>query len=167
MKAPICNVCLKSDQLCSACQEKLDEGEIDEIDIKISRILQELSNEYGSLKDSEIERVFDTENVVVIVTAEGDGAKVVGRQGEIVKELANQIDKSIRVVEHASDDLEVIKGLLSPAEVQSVNTVFEPDGEYKKIVVDEDYEGKINLSQEEFEHIVDKVTGTDYRLAFE
>jgi len=29
--------------------------------------------------------VFDTENVVIIVTAEGDGAKVVGRSGKIVK----------------------------------------------------------------------------------
>jgi len=86
MKAPICNVCLKSDVLCSGCQEKLDEGEITELDIKISRILHELSNEYGSLRDSEIIKAIDTENVIVIVTAKGDGAKVVGKGGEIVKE---------------------------------------------------------------------------------
>ncbi len=167
MKAPICNVCLKSDQLCSGCEEKLDEAEIDEIDIKISRILQDLSTDYGSLKDSEIKKVFDMENVVAVITAEGDGAKVVGRNGEIVKELADRIEKSIRVVEAAESDMEVIKGLLSPAEVESINTVFKPDGEHQKIVVDESYEGKINLSTDEFEKIINWVTGTDYELSFE
>ncbi len=167
MKAPICNVCLKSDVLCSACQEKLDSDEITEIDIKVARILQELSEEYGSLRDSEVKKVFDCENVVVIVTAEGDGAKVVGRSGDIVKEVAEKIDKSIRVVEAAEDDREVIKGLLSPAEIESINTVFKPDGQAKKIVVDESYEGKINLSTEEFEDIIEEVTGTDYELSFE
>lgn len=167
MKTPICNVCLKSDVLCSACQDKLDNDEIDEIDIKISRILHELSQEYGSLKDSEIEKVFETENVIVVITAKGDGAKVVGRQGEIVKELADRVEKSIRVVENSEDDLEVIKGLLSPAEVKSINTVFKPSGESKKIVVDEEYNGKINLTESEFEDIVNEVTGEEYELSFE
>ncbi len=167
MKAPICNVCLKSDVLCSACQEKLDEGEITETDIKISRILQELSNEYGSLRDSEIKRVFDMENVVVIATAEGDGAKVVGRKGEIVKEIAERVDKSIRVVEKTGDDIDVIEGLLSPAEVESINTVFKPGGESKKVVVDESFDGKINLSKQEFEDIIEEISGTGYELSFE
>ncbi len=167
MKAPICNVCLKSDVLCSACQDKLDEGKITETDIEISRILHDLSSEYGSLQDSEIKRIFDTEDVTVIVTAEGDGAKVVGRKGEIVKEIASEIDKSIRVVESTEDDLDVIEGLLSPAEVESVNTVFKPGGTSKKIVVDSEYSGKINLSEQEFEEIVKEVTGTEYELSFE
>lgn len=167
MKAPICNVCLKSDVLCSSCEEKYDNGEISDLEIKISRILQDLSNEYGSLRDSEIKHAYDTENVVVIVTAEGDGAKVVGRQGEIVKKLAGELDKSIRVVEKSQEDKAVIKGLLSPAEIESINTVFSPDGEYKKIVVDSDYEGKINLSNEEFEQLIESITGEEYELSFE
>jgi transcription antitermination factor NusA-like protein len=167
MKAPICNVCLKSDVLCSGCQEKLDEGEITELDIKISRILQDLSNEYGSLRDSEIIKAIDTENVIVIVTGEGDGAKVVGKGGEIVKEIASRVDKSIRIVENSDDNREVIQGLLSPAEIQSINTVFKPDGQSKKIVVDEEYEGKINMSNEEFEHVVEEITGEEYELSFE
>lgn len=167
MKAPICNVCLKSDVLCSGCEEKLEEGEISDIEIKVSRILQDLSNEHASLRDSEILKIFDMENVVVIITADGDGAKVVGRSGEIVKKVAERIDKSIRVVEKSGEDLETIKGLLSPAEVESVNTVFSPDGQSKKIVVNEEFEGKINLSIEEFEDIIDAVTGEEYQLSFE
>ena len=167
MKAPICNVCLKSDVLCSSCEEKLENGDINELEIQISRKLQELSDEYGSLRDSEILKVYEAENVVVIVTAEGDGAKVVGRSGEIVKKVAEEIDKSIRVVEKSESNREVIKGLLSPAEIESVNTVFSPEGEYKKIVVDEEYKGKINLSEEEFEDILEHITDTYYELSFE
>ncbi len=167
MKAPICNVCLKSDVLCSNCEEKLENGEISELEIKVSRILKDLSNEYGSLRDSEIKHVYDTENVLVIVTAEGDGAKVVGRGGEIVKEIADQVDKSIRVVEASQKDRAVIQGLLSPAEIQSINTVFKPEGESQKVVVPEEYEGKINLSIDELESLIQKITGTDYEIAFE
>lgn len=167
MKAPICNVCLKSDVLCSNCQDKLDEGEITEQDIKISRILKELSSEYGSLKDSTILKTFEAEEVVIVVTDEGDGAKVVGRKGEIVKKLAEEVGKSIRVVEKAADEMETIKGLLSPAEVKSVNTVFKPDGQSKKIVVDEEYEGKINLSTKEFEKVISEITEEEYKLSFE
>ncbi len=167
MKAPICNVCLKSDVLCSGCEEKLEEGEITETEVEVSRILQDLSSEYASLRDSEILRIFEAENVIVIVTAEGDGAKVVGRKGEIVKEVADQADKSIRVVEKTGDDLETIKGLLSPAEVESVNTVFTPDGQEKKIVVSDEYSGKINLSTDEFEDIIAEITEEEYQLSFE
>jgi len=167
MKAPICNVCLKSDVLCSACKEKLENQEITELDIKVSRKLYELSEEYGSLRDSKIIKVHDTENVLVIVTGEDDGAKVVGKGGEIVKQIAEEIGKSIRVVEKASKDREIIQGLLSPAEIESINTVFKPSGESQKIVVDEEYEGKINMSQEEFEEVIQEITETEYQLSFE
>lgn len=167
MKAPICNVCLKSDVLCSACKEKLENDEITELEVEISRTLQDLSEEYGSLRDSEILKVLETENVIIIVTAEGDGAKVVGKGGEIVKKIAQEVDKSIRVVEKAKSDKTVIQGLLSPAEVKSINTVFKPSGETKKIVVDEKYEGKINMNIEEFEEVISKITETDYHLSFE
>lgn len=167
MKAPICNVCLKSDVLCSNCEEKLENGDINELEIKISRKLKQLSEEYGSLRDSEILHVYDTENVVIIVTGEGDGAKVVGRSGEIVKKVAEEVDKSIRVVEKSQNNREVIKGLLSPAEIESINTVFTPEGEHQKIVADEQYEGKINMSNQEFEDVLEKITGTKYQLSFE
>jgi len=167
MKAPICNVCLKSDVLCSNCGEKLENDEITELEIDISRRLKELSDDYGSLKDSEIIHAYDTENVIVIVTGEGDGAKVVGRNGEIVKNLAEEVDKSIRVVEKSEKDRKVIKGLISPAEIESINTVFSPEGQHKKIVIDEKYEEKINMTPGELEEVIREITETEYELSFE
>lgn len=167
MKAPICNICLKSDVLCSHCSTKLEEGKISDIEVKISRKLQDLSEDNPSLQDSEIVRVLEAENVVVVVADEGDGAKVVGRKGRVVKQLAEEVGKSIRVVEKSSDDRETIKGLLSPADIESINTVFRPSGQSQKIVVDEEYKNKINLSISEFEEFVEEITGTEYTLSFE
>ena len=167
MKTPICNVCLKSDVLCSKCEEKLENEEITELDIKVSRVLKELSNEHGSLRDSEIVKAYDTENVVVIVTGPEDGAKVVGRKGEIVKKVADEVGKPIRVVEKAENDKDVINGLLSPGEIQSINTVFKPSGESQKIVVDEEFEDKINMTREDLEMIIQEITEEEYELAFE
>ncbi|MEF8880345.1 MAG: hypothetical protein V5A72_00760 [Candidatus Nanohaloarchaea archaeon] len=167
MKAPICNVCLKSDVLCSQCSEKLEEDKITELDIQVSRKLKELSNNHGSLRDSTIEGTYEAKNVVVIITGSGDGAKVVGRSGEIVKKVADEVGKPIRVVENSESDRDVINGLLSPGEIQSINTVFKPEGQSKKIVVDEKFEDKINMNQKELEEAVQQITGTDYELAFE
>ena len=167
MKAPICNVCLNSDVLCSQCSEKLEEDKISELDIEVSRKLKELSNDHGSLRDSTIEGTYQAENVVVIITGPGDGAKVVGRSGEIVKKVADKVGKPIRVVENSENDRDVINGLLSPGEIQSINTVFKPEGQSKKIVVDEQFEDKINMNQKELEEAIQEITGTDYELAFE
>jgi len=167
MKAPICNVCLKSDVLCSQCSEKLENDKITELDIQVSRKLKELSNDHGSLRDSTIEGTYEAENVVVIITGAGDGAKVVGRSGEIVKKVADEVGKPIRVVENSENDRDVINGLLSPGEIQSINTVFKPEGQSKKIVVDEQFEDKINMNQNELEEAIQEITGTGYELAFE
>jgi transcription antitermination factor NusA-like protein len=167
MKAPICNVCLKSDVLCSKCEEKLENDEISELDLEVSRVLKDLSNEYGSLRDSEILKVYDTENVIVIVTAEDDGAKVVGRKGEIVKKVAEEVGKPIRVVEKSESDREVINGLLSPGEIKSINTVFKLEGESQKIVVDEEFQDKINMNTEDLKKLINEITGSEYELSFE
>ena len=40
MKAPIFNICLKTeDQLCSHCQNKLDDDKITDKEVEVSRIL--------------------------------------------------------------------------------------------------------------------------------
>jgi len=85
--------------------------------------------------------------------------KVVGRSGKIVKEVASQVDKSIRVVERSQDDLETIKRTTKPRRVESVNTVFTPEGQSKKIVVSDEYQGKINITEGEFEEVINP-TGT-------
>jgi transcription antitermination factor NusA-like protein len=168
MKAPICNICLKTeDQLCSHCQNKLDDGKITDKEVEVSRILYELSDNNPSLQDSEIIQVLDADRVLVVVTSEGDGAKVVGKRGRVVKKLAEQVDKSIRVVEQASDDREVIKGLLSPGEIESINKVYTPDGTSRKVVVDEEYRQKVNLSVDELEQFMEEITDTAYTISFE
>ncbi|MCJ7450393.1 MAG: KH domain-containing protein [Candidatus Nanohaloarchaeota archaeon QJJ-9] len=168
MQTPLCSICLESDDiLCTGCKQKLEDGEITEKGVEVSRFLFQLSQDIPTLEDVEIKEVRDVEDAVVIITAEGDGPRVVGKNGEVVKKLADYFDQSIRVVEATENPEEVIRTLLTPVEVESINTVYKPEGTEKKVVVSEDDENRVPLSKDDFKIIVDDITGNTYRLSFE
>jgi transcription antitermination factor NusA-like protein len=168
METPLCSVCLESDDiLCNGCQSKVDDNELDEIAVDVVRFLHDLSDRISTLKDVEILEIREATDAIVIITAKGDGPRVVGKNGEVVKQLAEEFDQSIRVVENADDVEEVIKNLLEPVEVQGINTVYKPDGQEKKVVVSEDDERRVPISTEDFREIVKEITGKEYSLSFE
>lgn len=168
METPLCSICLESDDiLCTGCQQKVDDGDIDEVAVDVSRLLYDLSQDIPTLEDVEIKEVRRTEEAIVIITAAGDGPKVVGKNGEVVKELAEEFDRSIRVVEDSGKPQEVIENLLEPVDLQGINTVYKPDGTEQKIVVDKDDKRRVPMTTEEFEDIVEQLTGESYMLSFE
>ena len=88
METSICGVCLSSDMLCSECQTKLDQGNITEKDVAVSRFLMILSDKVKSLSDIKIIKIIDSE-CLIIVSKIGDAAKLVGKNGFVVKALAS------------------------------------------------------------------------------
>lgn len=167
METPLCSMCQESDMLCTGCKQKVEDGDITEIAVEVSRLLHEISQDIPTLEDVEIKEVRQASNAIVIITAKGDGPRVVGKNGEVVKQLADHFDKSIRVVEDSGDPEEVIENLLEPVDVQSINTVYKPDGEEKKVVVSEDDERRVPISKDDFRQIVGKLTDREYTLSFE
>lgn len=168
METPLCSICLESDDiLCNGCQQKKEDGEITETAVEVSRFLEEVSGRINTLKDVEIKSVREATDAIVIITAKGDGPKVVGKNGEVVKKLADEFDSSIRVVEDSGIDEEVIDNLLEPVEVEGINTVYKPDGTEKKVVVPEEDRSRVPITKEEFREIVKDLTGEDYSLSYE
>ena len=168
MKAPICDDCLGHDEdLCDDCKQKLEKGEISEVAVELSRFLKDLTDEIPTLEDVEIKKVDRATDAIVVITAKGDGPRVVGKNGEVVKKLAEKFDRSIRVVEDSGNIEEVIRNLLEPVEVQSINTVYKPEGTEKKVVVSKSDERRVPISTDEFREIVKDLTGKDYGLSFE
>lgn len=168
METPLCSICLESDDiLCTGCQQKIDDGDMEEVAVDVSRLLYTLSQDIPTLEDVEIREVRRTEEAIVIITAAGDGPKVVGKNGEVVKELADEFDQSIRVIEDSGNPQEVIENLLEPVELRGINTVYKPDGTEQKIVVDEDDQRRVPMSVDEFQAIVEQLTGESYMLSFE
>lgn len=168
MKTPICDDCLKNDEgLCDDCKQKLEDGEISEIAVEISRFLHDLSDDIPTLKDIELKKIERATDAIVVITSKGDGPRVVGKNGEVVKKLAEEYDSSIRVVEDSGNVDEVIRNLLEPVEVQSINTVYKLEGTEKKVVVSKKDERRVPISTDEFRDIVKDLTGEDYGLSFE
>lgn len=168
MQTPLCSVCLENDDiLCNGCRAKLEDGDITQEAVDLSRILMGLADTIENLQDVQIKQTLPTEEALVIVTAEGDGPKVVGRNGRVVKKIAEHFDKSIRVVEDTGDLYKVLEKLLAPVEYKSINKVYKPEGEEKKVVVDQQQKPRVPFTEEEFTGLLKDLTGEELTLSFE
>lgn len=167
METPLCSVCLESDMLCSGCNAKLQDGDITQMEVDVSRFLHTLSEDNQPLEEAHIKEMFDTANVLVIVTEPGDAAKVVGRRGNVVKKIVDYVGKPVRVVEDTAEDQECAENLLMPVPVKSVNVVYKPEGEEKKVVVDESNEHRVQISKTAFRTVMKELTGENFELSFE
>ena len=166
MKTPICSICLESDLLCPGCNERLESNEITPVALDVIRFLHSLSQDLPLLEDVELKNVLTTSNAVIILTGKGDAAKVVGKKGSIVKQIAAKTEKSVRVLEESNSVEEVVRNLLAPVQIQSINTIYKPEGTEKRIVVSKDQRKRIPLTRNGFSTIVKILTGESVNLTF-
>lgn len=166
MKASICEDCLKSDELCDDCSQRLESGDISEEAVEISRYLYSLTEDYPYLQNAEVNKIYVGDKIIVIVTSKEDVGKVVGKGGEIVKLLAEKWERAIRVVELSKDVKKFVKNLLPDVKVYGVNKVFSPEEDYYRVVVSEEDKNRIILKEDEFTELVEEVTGEKARLSF-
>lgn len=166
MLTSICEVCMKSDMLCSSCQQKFENGELSQIEVDIIRYLHSLENRIKNLRDAKLIKVIDSNNLF-IVTGAGDAAKFVGRQGSIVKALAKQFKKSIRIVEKLENFKAFTERLLQPALVNGINIVYKPEGESFKVRISPKQKNRLLISQEDFSKLIRLLYGKNAEIVFE
>lgn len=166
MQTTICEVCLKSDILCSVCKEKLDKGIVKNIEIEVGRFLFNLSEKVKSLKDVKINNIIDSE-VLLIITKRGDAAKLVGKKGAVVKTLAKRFKKSVRIVEEAEDFRKFVEQLISPTTISGVNTLYTPLGEIYRIRIPPEQKNMLYLSPESFSAIMENIYKCKAEIVFE
>jgi transcription antitermination factor NusA-like protein len=153
MKPKICQICLKADVLCTACQSHLDSGEITEDEIRILRTIFSLSKEHPSLKGVEVLGVKSVGNTIFIITKPQDVGKLVGRGGKIVSLLSQKLDKPVKIIETTQNISHFVQSVLKPAKVVGVNQVFKTDGKtYYKIRIKEHF--KLPLEKEACEGLL-------------
>jgi transcription antitermination factor NusA-like protein len=166
MQAPICEVCLKSNILCGGCQEKLSSGKIRQSDVDVARYLYSLSEKMRSIKDIKVIRAIDC-GTLIIITGIGDAAKLVGRKGVIVKKIATEFKKSIRILEEAPDFRGFIEELISPASINGINTLFRENQEVYKIRVPAAQRNQVILTPEGFSQIMSNFFNMKVEIIFE
>ncbi|MHA1607096.1 MAG: hypothetical protein ACTSWP_06095 [Candidatus Freyarchaeota archaeon] len=168
MKTPICTFCLKSGVLCSRCQEKVDSGEVSELDIKIARYLTELEERFSSLKDVKFVKAIESNNLVIIVVGQGDIPNLIGPKGRIIKSLSDELGRKVRVIEESSSLKKIIEDIIAPASLLGVNTVWLPDGtNEKKIRVRQSDSKRLPTSTRVLEKVINQLTGEKVRFVFE
>lgn len=162
MKTPICDICLRSSILCTACKEKLDRGDISEDDVNISRSIFEASEKFKSLRGVTIKKIIETPNSIVIIPERGDAAKIIGRGGSIVKEISKILNKNVRVIEETRDKHEFIEKMIFPASISAINVLYTEEGEVLKVIVSNDK--PLHVSEENLREVVKQVFGQEVRI---
>ncbi len=169
MKAPICEVCLKTDDiLCPADEKKLQEGVISELDVKVARLLYKLLGDV----DMEFKKAVEAGDLIVIMVGEGDVPITIGKSGKNIKTLMRELGKRIRVIEAAeikdTEDLKKLAtDLLYPAGVFGVNIVYKPGGGnyYKVLVLNRDRK-KLPARPDVLEDIMSQMAGIEVKISF-
>src|SRR3989338_7293155 len=98
MKAPICSVCLQSNILCTSCSRSVTNGKISGSGVDIIRHIYGLSKSVKSLDSVTIEKIIDTESVIVIVCKNNDVADLVGKGGKITNDLRKKFGRQIKIL---------------------------------------------------------------------
>ncbi len=155
MVLPICDVCLKSGILCQGCENKLESGEISQIDLDIAKVLFKLGD--GKLG---FKKTIEVGDIVIIITEKDQVGKLIGKNGKIVRELSRTAGKKIRVVGQDSDLKAVSTDILAPARVSGINVVYGTDGEEKyKIRVMQEDSRKLPGRLDVLNQIIELLTG--------
>jgi len=163
MKSEICSVCLKSGMLCRTCREKVEKGLISDTDIRVSRILHELSEHVMALKDVTLKKVVESEGLLVIMFGRGDAAKMIGKSGLVARRLEKEMGKRVSIVEEARDVKEFISNMLHPVPIVGVNVLYRKGAEVLRVLVPENSVSRVpgrNLKE-----IVRMLYGKDVEIA--
>lgn len=166
MQSPLCEECLNSKVLCNACNKTVEGKNISNEEIEVLRFIYKLSKKSPSLNDVKIVKVMD-HNVLLIITGIGDAAKLVGKGGSVVKQIAKKFKKSIRILEEAPNFKDFVEDLVMPANVSGINTLYRDNEEITRIRVPEFQKGHMLLTPEDFSQVVSQFYKRKAELVFE
>ena len=166
MKFPICSVCLKNELLCNACAEKVGKEEIKIDEIETYRYLNKLLKDQKTLRDIEIKRAVGS-NMLLIVTKKNDAAKLIGKEGRVVKKLSKELGRLVRVVEQPSKLKDFVNDVFFTVPILGINIIYRPNGELYRIRVPKSERTKLTISSDIFANVSKSLFHVDTDVVFE
>jgi transcription antitermination factor NusA-like protein len=165
MKAPVCEICLRSGLLCRSCDEKVKNGIVSETEVKVAGLLLKMSEDKKPLREVTLVRVAESDNMVVIVCGRGDAARFIGSGGQTVRRLEKELGHRVMIAEEAGDIKEFITNLVKPVPVLSINTLYKNGEEALRVVTGKGRGSRI--SPRDFSDIVRVLYGRGAELSEE
>jgi transcription antitermination factor NusA-like protein len=120
--------CVKSGTFCRKCQEKIEKGQITDLDLKIIRLLTELEKQNPALQDVTYQKAVEAENSVVILLDKRDMGKVLSDGAKTVHAISDSLGKKVKILSYGGDDRQFLEDLLNPLSILTLNTIWIPDG---------------------------------------
>jgi transcription antitermination factor NusA-like protein len=160
--------CVKSGILCRRCEEKVEKGQITELDLKIIRILTELEKRFPVIKDVFFHRAKETGNTLAILVNKRDMAKILSYGGKIIRVLGDKTGKRIKILGYGSDQRELLEELFSPFSILTINTIWLPDGTTETKVILQGRKPRRNpIDFHMVQQLAKEIGGLTLRIEFE
>ncbi|MCW4020948.1 MAG: hypothetical protein NWF14_06950 [Candidatus Bathyarchaeota archaeon] len=167
MKTKLCQFCLRSGMLCSKCKRKIEKGDVSQLDLQIGRLLISMEDEYPPLQDVYFHKAVESNNVLALFVGQGDIAKVLSYGGKIVKFLERSIKKTVRVLEHKSEERKFLEDLFAPMSILTINRIWLPDGTTEtRVILKGRKRGKTSKYTKALKEIAKSAQGITLRIEF-
>lgn len=165
MKGPICEICLKSGILCTACQGKVTQGELKEKDIELLRMIYKETERNKVLGEIQIKKIIEGDDVILVVCSSGDAAKIVGKGGFFAKKLTEAANKAVRVVEASEDAKKFLQNIIFPVPIINLNVLYSAEGEKYRIVIPKN--SRLPMPLKTFQSVAKDLLKKDVEIDFE
>lgn len=159
---------MKSGILCRRCEEKVEKGQVTELDLKVIRRIVELEKDNPILQDVTYHRAVEADGVMAVLVDKKDMPKLLGGGAKIVKDLGDTFGKRVKLISYGGDDREFLEDLFSPLSILTINTVWIPDGTQEtKVILTGREPRRMPVELEKVRKIAEELKGMTLRVEFE
>jgi len=160
--------CVKSGILCRRCEEKLEKGQITELDLKVIQRMVELEKEHPVLQKVTYHRSVEADGMMAILVDRRDLPKLLGGGAKVVKDLSDTFSKRVKLISYGGDDREFLEDLFSPLSILTINTIWIPDGSTEtKVILTGHQPRKMPVDLDVVKSIAKNLKGMTLRVEFE
>jgi len=159
---------VKSGILCRRCEEKVEKGQVTELDLKVIQRIVELEKDNPVLQDVTYHRAVEADGVMAVLVDKKDMPKLLGGGAKIVKDLGDTFGKRVKLISYGGDDREFLEDLFSPLSILTINTVWIPDGTQEtKVILTGREPRRMPVDLEKVRKIAQELKGMTLRVEFE
>ena len=166
-KLPACISCCKSDILCYSCQERLESGDLTDLDLDIAEYLLEIEqdNPDSGLSEAHFYKSIDLGSLVVMIVGKGETETF----KKFIKDIRRELElPRIQIIEKSkgSFDLKMlINDFVHPGKLLGINKIFLPTGEIEfKARVQLREKERLPISKKNLEELIYELTDKIVRL---
>ncbi|MHA1684589.1 MAG: hypothetical protein ACTSUE_26865 [Promethearchaeota archaeon] len=166
-KLPCCITCAKSDTLCYSCQERLNSGDLTDLDLDLAEYFLELEDENPDLGLSEVNfyKSIDLKTLVILIVGKGESEVF----KKVLKKVRHELQlPRIQIIEKSVGSIN-LKNLLNdfvqPGKLLGINKIFLPTGEIEfKAKVQLKERDRLPISRSNLEALIEELTDSIVRI---